>query len=361
MLCHFLLSIGVHSISNCNKGVSCLLFGSHSLIRTFSHLSFDERRSISRMLDQKFSQSEIARRLGRDRATISREIKRNCWHDQEFPDAEGYWAMTANDMARDRRRRIGKLFRREDLRNEVIGKLESGWSPEQIAGRLKIEPAAKASVCHETIYRYVYSPEGQRQQLARLLPERRRKRRPRYARKPQNPVFPDERSIKHRPEAINDRKEFGHWEADLMIFERVQGNANVATVVERTSRFTMLFKNNDRQSKPIMERLINVLSPLPKHARQSLTFDRGFEFVSWRRLKQGMGTDAWFCDPSAPWQKGSVENMNRRIRRYLPRDTAVLSVPDESIRSLIDRLNSTPRKCLGFRTPAEVFRREVNK
>ncbi|MBD9452564.1 IS30 family transposase [Rhizobium sp. RHZ02] len=331
------------------------------MIRTFSHLSFDERRSISRMLDRKYSQSEIARRLGRDRATISREIKRNYWHDQEFPDAEGYWAMTANDMARDRRRRIGKLFRREDLRNEVIGKLESGWSPEQIAGRLKIEPAAKASVCHETIYRYVYSPEGQRQPLARLLPERRRKRRPRYARKPQNPVFPDERSIKHRPEAINDRKEFGHWEADLMIFERVQGNANVATVVERTSRFTMLFKNNDRQSKPIMERLINVLSPLPKHARQSLTFDRGFEFVSWRRLKQGMGTDAWFCDPSAPWQKGSVENMNRRIRRYLPRDTAVLSVPDESIRSLIDRLNSTPRKCLGFRTPAEVFRREVNK
>jgi IS30 family transposase len=110
-----------------------------------------------------------------------------------------------------------------------------------------------------------------------------------------------------------------------------------------------------------MDRLISVLSPLPRHARQSLTFDRGFEFVSWRRLKQGMGTDAWFCDPSAPWQKGSVENMNRRVRRYLPRDTAVLSVPEESIRSLIDQLNNTPRKCLGFHTPAEVFRRELSR
>ncbi len=159
------------------QALSCLLFGSDVLSRTFSHLSFEERKTISRMREQKFSQSEIARRLGRDRATISREIRRNYWHDREFPDADGYWAMTANDMARDRRR-VGKLFRREDLRTAVIGKLEAGWSPEQIAGRLKIEPKAKASICHETIYRYVYSPEGQQQQLARLLPERRRKRRP---------------------------------------------------------------------------------------------------------------------------------------------------------------------------------------
>ncbi|UED29287.1 IS30 family transposase [Rhizobium ruizarguesonis] len=159
-------------------------------------------------------------------------------------------------------------------------------------------------------------------------------------------------NIGRKPSTIARNWSLGSRSHDL---ERVQGNANVATVVERTSRFTMLFKNNDR-SQADHGAAHRRAQPLPRHARQSLTFDRGFEFVSWRRLKQGMGTDAWFCDPSAPWQKGSVENMNRRIRRYLPRDTAVLSVPDESIRSLIDRLNSTPRKCLGFRTPAEVFR-----
>ncbi|WP_297579053.1 IS30 family transposase [Roseibium sp.] len=263
------------------------------------------RRHVYRLLGQKFSRSEATRRLGRDRATISREIKRNYWHDSEFADADadGYRAMTASEMARDRRRRIGKLHRRRDLRTAVIAKLRDGWSPEQIAGRLKIEPSAKIGICHETIYRYVYSPEGQQQKLARFLPERRRKRRPRYARKPQNAIFPVERSINFRPESVNDRKEFGHWEADLMIFQRSHGDANVATVVERTSRFDELFKNNDQQSKPIMDRLINVLG----HARQSLTFDCGFEFASWRKLRTGMGFEVWLCDPSAPWRKGAVE------------------------------------------------------
>ena len=144
-----------------------------------------------------------------------------------------------------------------------------------------------------------------------------------------------------------------------MIFRKEHGPATVATVVERKSRFTVLFRNNDRRSKPLMGRLIDVLSPLPQGARRSLTFDRGLEFVSWRELGAGMGAKAWFCDPQAPWQKGSVENMNRRVRRYLPADTVLLTLADRSMRSICDRLNSTPRKCLGWRTPAEVFRQEL--
>ena len=136
-----------------------------------------------------------------------------------------------------------------------------------------------------------------------------------------------------------------------MIFRKVHGPANVATVVERKSRFTLLFRNNDRRSKPLRGRLIEVLAPLPRAARRSLTFDRG--------LETGMGAKAWFCDPQAPWQKGSVENMNRRVRRYLPADTVLLTLADQSMRSICDRLNSTPRKCLGWRTPTEVFRQEL--
>jgi IS30 family transposase len=146
-----------------------------------------------------------------------------------------------------------------------------------------------------------------------------------------------------------------------MIFCRETGNANVATVVERVSRFTVLFKNNDRRSKPIMNKLIEQFAPLPFEARQSITFDRGFEFVSWRELDKGMGTKAWFCDPSALWQKGSVENMNKRARRYLPRATVVLSVSDQAMKTICDNLNSTPRKCLGYRTPAEVFRENLQR
>jgi len=107
-------------------------------------------------------------------------------------------------------------------------------------------------------------------------------------------------AIRNRPDIINSRSEFGHWEADLMIFRKEHGAANIATVVERKSRYILLFRNNDRRSKPIMNQLIRHLAPLPAQARQSLTFDRGLEFVSWRELERGMGTTAWFCDPQAP-------------------------------------------------------------
>ncbi|MCZ0964229.1 IS30 family transposase [Paracoccus sp. EF6] len=178
----------------------------------------------------------------------------------------------------------------------MIRCLQGGWSPEQIAGRLRIEPGAPHRLCHETIYQYVYSAEGQSAQLARLLPERRRKRKPRYARTPRNRVFPAETSIHNRPSEINDRSQFGNWEGDLMIFERAQGDANVATLVERKTRYTVLLRNNDRKSRPLMNRLIQEMSPLPAEARRSITFDRGLEFVAWRELETGMGTKAWLSN-----------------------------------------------------------------
>ena len=132
-------------------------------------------------------------------------------------------------------------------------------------------------------------------------------------------------------------------------------------LVERKTRYAVLFRNNDRSSKMLMNRLITLFSPLPVTARRSITFDRGFEFVSWKELKKGMGTEAWFCDPSAPWQKGSVENLNKRARRYLPRDTPVAALSDRSMTAICERLNATPRKCLGYRTPAEAFRDELRR
>ena len=110
-----------------------------------------------------------------------------------------------------------------------------------------------------------------------------------------------------------------------------------------------------------MDNLINLLSPLPRHARQSLTFDRGLEFVSWRELEEGLGAQAWFCDPQAPWQKPTVENTNRRVRRWLPRDTILLTIQQKELLGLAQRMNATPRKCFGYRTPAEVFREELAK
>jgi len=311
------------------------------------------------MHERKIRQAEIARILGRDRSTISRELRRNFWHDREVPMAQGYWHVAAHGMAADRRRKYRKLLRDPTLCAAVIDRLKDGWSPEQISGRLRLASGASVRLSHETIYQYVYSREGQDQQLARHLPERRRRRRPRYARKPRSLVFPSECSIRNRPDAVNSRSEFGHWEADLMIFRKEHGCANIATVVERKSRYVVLFRNNDRRSKPIMGQLIRHLAPLPAQARQSLTFDRGLEFVSWRELERGIGTAAWFCDPQAPWQKGTVENTNKRVRRYLPAETIVLDVTNQDIRALSDKLNGTPRKCLGFQTPQEIFSRHL--
>lgn len=325
----------------------------------FTHLSLEDCRRLMRLREAAVHVDEIARLLGRHRSTIYREMKRNWWHDAEVPQAEGYWPVSAQSLADGRRRRRCKLLRHPMLQAAVVERLKDGWSPEQIAGRLRLERGARHRVCHETIYRFVYSKDGQSQDLARYLPEQRRTRRPRRGRKPRSLVFPEASRIRYRPEAVNTRSEFGHWEADLMIFRKELGPANVATVVERKSRYTLLFRNNDRRSKPLMGRLIEVFAPLPQHARQSLTFDRGLEFVSWRELENGIGAQAWFCDPQSPWQKGSVENMNRRARRYLPPDTVLLTLSDRAMRSISERLNATPRKCLGFRTPAEAFRGEL--
>ncbi len=221
------------------------------MARSFVQLSMDERGVIARMHEKKISQAETARTQRRDRSTICRELRRNFWHDREVPIAEGYWHVTAQQMAEDRRRRYRKLLRDPQLCAAVIDRLKDGWSPEQISGRLRLISESSAQLSHETIYQYVYSPEGQDQQLGRHLPERRRKRRPRYARKPRRLDFPIECAIRHRPDSINSRSDFGHWEADLMIFRKEHGSANMATVVERKSRYTVLFRNNDRRSKPI--------------------------------------------------------------------------------------------------------------
>jgi IS30 family transposase len=317
-----------------------------------------ERRTIEDMLNAKMSVDKIAAEIGRHRSTVFREIKRNKFVDYELPNLNGYYGMSAQRTAVNRRARRRKLVRFVDLRKHVITQLEEGWSPEQIAGRLQYD-GQSLRVSHETIYAYVYGPDGQFEDLARHLPHRRKKRQPRRRRTPRGLVFPPDRSIHERPDYVKTRETFGEWEGDLMIFERAQGKTNVASLVERKTRFAVLFRNNDRSTTHLRDRLINVMGPLPQPARKSITFDRGIEFRNWRKLKPGIGTEAWFCDPQAPWQKGTVENTNNRLRRYLPRKADPTAFTDRYLRSICGRLNATPRKCLGYQTPAEVFRTKL--
>ena len=321
-------------------------------------LELRERRKIGDMLRVKVPVDEIALALGRHRSTIYREIGRNRFVDQELPHLNGYWGVVAQNKAMARRARRRKLIRLPGLLDAVIDRLKAGWSPEQIAGRLRCE-GQSLTVSHETIYAHVYSREGRAAELARYLPDRRRQRRARHARRPQGLVFPPERAIRNRPAWVQERSVFGDWEGDLMIFRREHGLANVASLVERKTRYAVLFRNNDRSTRHLMDRLMTAIASLPQAARRSITFDRGIEFSGWRRLQQEIGTEAWFCDPQAPWQKGSVENLNKRARRYLPRETIVAEISDRSMAAISARLNSTPRKCLGWQTPTEAFRTEI--
>ncbi|MBY6005261.1 IS30 family transposase [Salipiger bermudensis] len=322
--------------------------------RCYPHLSFQDRIKIAKWRDGKMSVPEIADRLGRAPSTIYRELKRNFFSDKELPELNGYYAMNAQGMYEKRRAIHRKLIMHPEVKVAVMDRLKAGWSPPQIAGRMRLE-RHPIRVSHETIYRFAYSKDGRDEQFYRHLPEHRRRRRPRGYRRHNRAHIFDSQSLSNRPEHIAERVEFGHWECDLMMFRKEHGKVNVTSLVERVTRYTVVMRNEDRQSRPIMEALIQGLAPLPADARQSITFDRGTEFSAWKHLKAGIGADAWFCDPQAPYQKGTVENTNNRLRKYLPRSTEPTALTNRYLRSICHRLNSTPRKCLGYHTPAEVF------
>ena len=236
---------------------------------------------------------------------------------------------------------------------------DQGWLDARADCGPDAHRARAAAGLQETIYRYIYAKEGLREELWWYLPSHRKARRPRRARKRRAPKFHRDVSILFRPEAVAQRSQFGHWEADLMLFRRRFGSANVTSLVERVSRFTVLLKNADKRTRPVMDKVVAAIRALPQPAGRSITFDRGTEFVSWPHLQAEIGTNSWFCDPSAPWQKGTVENTNRRARRWLPRERDIGQLSDHDIREICDRLNATPRKCLGWKTPAEVFRAKM--
>lgn len=326
--------------------------------RTYSHIDMDERRKIARWRTAGLTVDIIAEKLGRHRSTIFREIRRNMFIDDAVPNLNGYYCVTAHDMARERRTKLRKLMRFSHVRQSVIDRIMHGWSPQQIAGRMRLE-RHPISVSHETIYKFAYSSDGQAIKLWRHLPEHRARRRPRHARRKHGQRFSPELNILRRPDVVADRKQFGHWECDLIQFRKKFGKANVTSLVERVSRFAIFLRNNDRQSRPVMNGLVQALQTLPHLARRSITFDRGTEFTDWPYLQASIGIQTWFCDPQSPWQKGTVENTNRRVRKWLSREVDPLSVTDADLIEICNQLNATPRKCLGYRTPAEVFRKKL--
>lgn len=330
--------------------------------RFYKHLCLDERRKIYRWRGQNISVNEIAKRLDRHRSTIFREIQRNSYFEEGDHKNNDYYPVSAEEFYRRRRQKRQKVESVSELKDFIISKLKQDWSPEQIAGYLKNIGHNGLYVCHETIYRFVYSAEGKGLKLYRHLFRSRKHRNRRGKRIPrQLRGIPRDMWIRNRPNHIDLRQEFGHWEADLIMFERDFGKANVTTLTERKSRYTFLIKNETRHSNTVMSSIRRHLKKLPKPLRQTVTFDRGSEFLFHSLLSRRLNIKSYYCDPRSPWQKGTVENTNSRIRRFLPRSTNLQNVSDLDLAFIASKMNNTLRKCLDYRTPKDVFLENITK
>jgi len=314
----------------------------------YEQLSLDERCEIARLCGSGASVRQIASALDRQPSTISRELKRNTGQGAR---AGPYSPTYAQQQTAARRWSGARLDRDEALRQRVLGALASGWSPEQVVGRLRREEGRTVVGC-ETIYRFIYAQlkrtnDGAwRHYLPRAKARRGRRRKPGGS----PASFIKQRiSLDNRSSDAADRRQAGHWEADFMLFATY--GQSVLVLHERTSRLTVLVRTPNRKAKPTANTLGRLLATLPRRLKKSLTFDNGTEFAEHYRI----GLPTYFCDPHAPWQKGGVENAIGRIRRYLPRRADLDHFTPSQIDRFATAYNHTPRQCLDFLTPAEVF------
>lgn len=322
-------------------------------LRASSALALAEREEISRAMVAGESIRSTAARLGRSPSTISREIKRN-------GGGEGYRAHQADETAWERARRPKRCKLVEDraLARIVAGKLRMLWSPEQIAGWLKHTYPSDEShhVSHETIYRslFIQARGALKKELLKHLRCTRRMRRSRhYTQKTAiHGQIVDAVSITERPACVEDRAVPGHWEGDLVFGS---GKSQIATLVERQTRYVMLVKLDGKDSQTVVNALIKNARKLPQELYKSLTWDRGTEMHAHKQFTMATDIQVYFCAPRSPWQRGSNENMNGLLRQYLPKGMDISGVSQPQLNAIARQLNERPRKTLGFRTPAELF------
>jgi IS30 family transposase len=317
-------------------------------------LSSTEREEISRGLAAGLSLREIARRLGRDPSTISREVQRN--------GRRGcYRASGADARAWDMARRPQKCLLECDrsLRAWVVEHLKQDWSPRQIAVGLEraFPDDDSMRVSHETIYRtlFIQTRNVLKKELLRHLRRGGFMRRARAA-SGQPPVIIDGISIRERPPEVEDRAVPGHWEGDLLMGGT---RSQIATLVERRSRYVMLVKVDSKDTKTVTQALSKKIFELPAELRRSLTWDRGSEMAAHKEFTIATDLQVYFCDPHSPWQRGSNENTNGLLRQYFPKGQDVSHISQRELDKVALRLNERPRQTLNWLTPLEALRATV--
>ncbi len=316
--------------------------------RSFKRMGLSEREELAILQAKGKSIREISRIMGRSHSTLSRELR----YHSTFHGKMHYSPCGANNIARMKRRKAGrkKVLDNPDIRAYVEEKIKIGWAPEIVSGRLRIDKPG-CLVSHETIYQYVYD---QSWDLVGYLPRRHRWRKPKSnLRKTQGSRIPNRLSIDVRPDVINQREEFGHWESDLLVSHQSKNALNV--MVERKSRYVQVIPIPDKSSVSASQAILSRLSILNPVARRSITYDNGLENAKHEEINRVLNTQSYFCNPYHSWEKGSVENVNGLIRRYIPKKTDLSLIPDEQISYIETQINDRPKKCLAYKTPKEVF------
>lgn len=311
----------------------------------YEHLSLEERHYIAIELKKDTSINKIAKSLNRSQGTISKEIQRNT-------GKRGYRYQQANSIALNRRECKQKPTKMTaDLLLKINDMLiDNQWSPEQIVGRLKRE--ISLSIHHETIYRYVIADKENGGLLYKHLRHSNKTYRRRSSTQGRYIGIPNRTDIDERPEIINNRERVGDWEGDLIIGANHKGA--IVTLDERKSKLRLAFPINNKLANLTTNAIILLLTPFKEFVK-SITFDNGREFAKHTEAAQKLQCDTYFAKPYHSWERGQNENANGLLRQYFPKKMELIDIAVEEVLRAVDKLNSRPRKCLGFKTPYEVF------
>jgi IS30 family transposase len=311
----------------------------------YKHLTEEERSQIAQLKAARHGVREIGRRLGRSASTISREIARN-----RYPTDGSYKSWHAQRMYQGRRRRARQGSRLEVLEwMEVEALIRQDFSPEQVAGRLKLEGGLRIS--HETLYRYIWRDKEAGGTLYQHLRGARKQRRKGYGNYDSRGRLAGKRRIEDRPAEAEGRTEIGHWEVDTV---HGQGRGSNATIVDRKTGYVLIGKLTARTASATNARLRMLMAKHPE-SFTTITADNGCEFHAYRDLEEETSVEFYFANPYHSWERGTNENTNGLIRQYLPKGCSMDDLSQARCNAIARKLNDRPRKRHGFRTPAELF------
>jgi len=323
--------------------------------KKYKRLTLRERIIIETLLKENCKKSEIAKRLNRSRSTIGREVNKWIRKKGDVYKAElSHWYATDENNSK---RYYDKMTQFPRLKIYVYRGLLKAWSPEQISGRLKLDyPDDEVMrISYESIYKYIYThPQGRlNKKLIALLPYHKSRRRNIKGSKKHKCKIKDAVSIDQRPSHIEQRKEIGHWEGDLVI--GAKQNSAIGTNVERKIRYVLIMNLKNKKSATVVNAFAKEINPLPKHLKKSMTYDNGTEMANHKLYTKQTGMQVYFAHPYSAWERGTNENTNGLIRRFFPKGTDFNKVTKEELKIVQDKLNNRPRKILGYKTPAELM------